>query len=299
MKSLFSRFKPATAGPSSSRPSLDAVEPGADRSDDTVKVSKSRSFRRPRLPDQHHQPPTPTSIVSGEPDQHSHDYSTTSHSTEAKGLPPHPTTPDDFAPAPPPKDHLSLPSNPIEEWRAAQHAHVHAHTVDNVKKVAFQSPQRPYAANSDSDLRARASASSSAPVRFARHFRRASSPSKLRNGEQQRSPTPKDKEMPRSHSRSSSRASMHGAGSRPGSAGLGLRRGSASTSQVSLGQSPSKSLSTLTLAPSEGSANSAQSYIPLPESWSAAMDEELIANLGPRERARQEVLWEIVNSEER
>jgi hypothetical protein len=44
---------------------------------------------------------------------------------------------------------------------------------------------------------------------------------------------------------------------------------------------------------------SAASYLPIPESWSAAMDEELIANLGPRERTRQEVLWEIVNSEEK
>jgi hypothetical protein len=28
-------------------------------------------------------------------------------------------------------------------------------------------------------------------------------------------------------------------------------------------------------------------------------EEELIANLGPKERTRQEVLWEIVSSEER
>jgi hypothetical protein len=44
---------------------------------------------------------------------------------------------------------------------------------------------------------------------------------------------------------------------------------------------------------------SEKSYLPQPESWSAIMDEELIANLGPRERARQEVLWEIINSEEK
>lgn len=82
-----------------------------------------------------------------------------------------------------------------------------------------------------------------------------------------------------------------------------MHRASASASQASLthmAHSPTKStLSQVTLAPSESSATSAQSYIPLPESWSAAMDDELIANLGPRERARQEVLWEIVNSEER
>jgi hypothetical protein len=28
-------------------------------------------------------------------------------------------------------------------------------------------------------------------------------------------------------------------------------------------------------------------------------EDDLIANLGPRERTRQEVLWEIVSSEER
>jgi hypothetical protein len=62
--------------------------------------------------------------------------------------------------------------------------------------------------------------------------------------------------------------------------------------------SPTKSTAS-TLAPSEASSHSTASYLPIADCWSAAMDEELIANLGPRERARQEVLWEIVNSEER
>lgn len=34
-------------------------------------------------------------------------------------------------------------------------------------------------------------------------------------------------------------------------------------------------------------------------SWSEWADEDLLMNLGPRERTRQEVLWEIVSSEER
>ena len=34
-------------------------------------------------------------------------------------------------------------------------------------------------------------------------------------------------------------------------------------------------------------------------SWSEAAEEDLVSNLGPRERTRQEVLWEIVASEER
>ena len=36
-----------------------------------------------------------------------------------------------------------------------------------------------------------------------------------------------------------------------------------------------------------------------PASWSEAAEEDLVNHLGPRERARQEVLWEIVASEER
>lgn len=34
-------------------------------------------------------------------------------------------------------------------------------------------------------------------------------------------------------------------------------------------------------------------------SWSEAAEEDLVSNLGPRERTRQEVLWEIVASEDR
>lgn len=45
------------------------------------------------------------------------------------------------------------------------------------------------------------------------------------------------------------------------------------------------------------SANS--SRILATASWSEAAEEDLVSNLGPRERTRQEVLWEIVASEER
>ena len=50
---------------------------------------------------------------------------------------------------------------------------------------------------------------------------------------------------------------------------------------------------------SETSLASTQTYLAQPNSWSEMAEEELIANLGPRERTRQEVLWEIVSSEER
>ena len=46
------------------------------------------------------------------------------------------------------------------------------------------------------------------------------------------------------------------------------------------------------------SANTA-SRILATASWSEAAEEDLVSNLGPRERTRQEVLWEIVASEER
>ena len=54
------------------------------------------------------------------------------------------------------------------------------------------------------------------------------------------------------------------------------------------------------LSPTESDGSqSTRSYLPPPNSWSEMAEEELIANLGPRERTRQEVLWEIVSSEER
>lgn len=40
-------------------------------------------------------------------------------------------------------------------------------------------------------------------------------------------------------------------------------------------------------------------YVPVQASWSSMAEDDLINNLGPRERGRQEVLWEIVSSEER
>ena len=46
------------------------------------------------------------------------------------------------------------------------------------------------------------------------------------------------------------------------------------------------------------SQRSTGSVIP-PASWSEGAEEDLVTHLGPRERTRQEVLWEIVASEER
>lgn len=45
--------------------------------------------------------------------------------------------------------------------------------------------------------------------------------------------------------------------------------------------------------------SNASSRILAVTSWSEAAEEDLVSNLGPRERTRQEVLWEIVASEER
>lgn len=54
----------------------------------------------------------------------------------------------------------------------------------------------------------------------------------------------------------------------------------------------------LSPTPSDGSLSN-KSYLPPPNSWSEMAADDLIANLGPRERTRQEVLYEIVSSEER
>jgi hypothetical protein len=47
------------------------------------------------------------------------------------------------------------------------------------------------------------------------------------------------------------------------------------------------------------SHRSGMSAIQAAASWSEAAENDLVNNLGPRERTRQEVLWEIVASEER
>jgi len=63
--------------------------------------------------------------------------------------------------------------------------------------------------------------------------------------------------------------------------------------------SPIKSMMSPTPSEMSLGAMSQQSYLPPPNSWSEMAEDELIANLGPRERTRQEVLYEIVTSEER
>ncbi|OCF40058.1 hypothetical protein I317_06133 [Kwoniella heveanensis CBS 569] len=64
--------------------------------------------------------------------------------------------------------------------------------------------------------------------------------------------------------------------------------------------SPTKSPMVMSPTPSDVSTGaSARSYIAPPNSWSEMAEDDLIANLGPKERTRQEVLWEIVSSEER
>ncbi|ODO04970.1 hypothetical protein I350_05581 [Cryptococcus amylolentus CBS 6273] len=58
---------------------------------------------------------------------------------------------------------------------------------------------------------------------------------------------------------------------------------------------------TLSPSPSEMSlgTQSTMSWLPVAGSWGEMADQELVANLGPVERTRQEVLFEIVSSEER
>jgi hypothetical protein len=49
----------------------------------------------------------------------------------------------------------------------------------------------------------------------------------------------------------------------------------------------------------DGGGSNNGSWIGPAGSWSEWADQDLLMNLGPRERTRQEVLWEIVSSEER
>lgn len=184
------------------------------------------------------------------------------------------------------------PGEPPSDWPTSQ---PDQHNSDTVKKVMFRSPIRPTAATvtaggperhgrSDSSHDAQPGPSSKSVGSISAH-RRPSSPSRIR------SPTPTGFHPghQRTVSRSSSRAS--------GRLSQAFSRAVSSTSTNTFQYSPATPTSYAD--PNDISAASAQSYFTLPESWSAAMDEELIANLGPRERARQEVLWEIVNSEEK
>lgn len=85
------------------------------------------------------------------------------------------------------------------------------------------------------------------------------------------------------------------------------------TTSTTVASAPStntaKATSTRTaVSPYPGSMRSATPYSQMSNassrilavtSWSEAAEEDLVSNLGPRERTRQEVLWEIVASEER
>jgi hypothetical protein len=65
------------------------------------------------------------------------------------------------------------------------------------------------------------------------------------------------------------------------------------------GGSPTKSGMTMLSPTASESSLGGRSYFPAPNSWSEMAEDDLIANLGPKERTRQEVLYEIVSSEER
>jgi hypothetical protein len=81
------------------------------------------------------------------------------------------------------------------------------------------------------------------------------------------------------------------------------KQGLASTSQIATatGRHRGNSFdSNTTIARSEAScAPRSGSFCPVQASWSEMAEGDLIDNLSPRERTRQEVLWEIVSSEER
>jgi hypothetical protein len=171
--------------------------------------------------------------------------------------------------------------------------------VEHTKKVTFKSPV-PTPTTSvvlDSlDIPSMADADEVPAPSLARPPSKGGSPSKTAR------PAPISRpstsvSLTASRPRPTSRASYSFLHSRPSS----TRKTSAPppiTTPIS--NSPSKSC--LSPTPSEHSAQtslSTRSYVTLPNSWSEMAEEDLIANLGPRERTRQEVLWEIVSSEER
>lgn len=307
------------------RSDRDSSGGGGDR---TVRVSRSRSLLNRRPSSRHAvRTPTPTTAAAaggtGEASDHHHSHHHHEHHHHEHHHEhhhhPRPTTPGPLQAATPVPQPAELPERkdslllsgvePATTATTLDDTHLRAHwdlesprrrmSSDNIKKVAFQSPARAAEHSSETDLRSRMEpapprSTSRAHVRRVSSPRRSSvraaSPSKGRAASptrQHRSPTPTSRHIVQRPSSRASNSHSH------------LRKTSSSSVSAS-GVSHSPTKSTLSsLAPSDASTMSAESYLPQPESWSAAMDDELVANLGPRERARQEVLWEIVHSEER
>lgn len=333
MKSLFSRFKaPPNGAQGGPRQSLDAGAREQDDQDATIRgVTRSRSILRGTTSSSGSATQSERATASTATDPPARD-NTSGPSRSAPGIAARSVSErirafeqqqqQEHPPPPPPKDiprasgtfrrashkpqlsaasadvlddrqsSLVLPDVQAEEHAAAdwlQSPH-EPHTADNVKKVMFKSPARSatarVTANSDRDRGRGPEARSGSPVQREPSPHRGSSPTRIRSI----TPTLPIHGHHRSGSRSSSRASGRLASS--------FARAIGTSGSAPISQSPTKS-TTSVVAPSDASTASAKSYLELPESWSAAMDEELIANLGPRERARQEVLWEIVNSEEK
>ena len=102
-----------------------------------------------------------------------------------------------------------------------------------------------------------------------------------------------------SNNASSSKVNVSKSGSGSTKTGVPSTRTAVSpTSQKTFGDNLSMKSSMRSTSPySQGSSYS--SKILATASWSEAAEEELVSNIGARERTRQEVLWEIVASEER
>lgn len=71
------------------------------------------------------------------------------------------------------------------------------------------------------------------------------------------------------------------------------------SSHVSAGQNNHQLSLFQTLSGGRANVNASSTQITAPTTWAELADPDLVENLGSRERTRQEVLWEIVASEER
>ena len=114
------------------------------------------------------------------------------------------------------------------------------------------------------------------------------------NSLRSRGGSPAKGSYPHPPSRNASRSSLPGI-QKPSA----LRRASVPVSSGSSASPTIKSTESPTPSHASFDAASTRSYLPPPNSWSEMAEEDLIQNLGPKERTRQEVLWEIVSSEER
>ncbi|KAG8692263.1 hypothetical protein FRC09_011342, partial [Ceratobasidium sp. 395] len=196
--------------------------------------------------------------------------------------PPAPAPRPPSPPADPPATHSTASSRPSQQ---SEHT-----TPDSAarRKVAFRSPALPPISLPDPETPSRAVSPASTQQTTTTTYYRMRPTSAARFAAQQRdTPDSARSTPPRINTAATSRATV------------GRSNHSPTHSTRTFGPAAADQASMTIRSGTPYSHMSGVSAIQAAASWSEAAENDLVNNLGPRERTRQEVLWEIVASEER